>query len=636
MQCLVARKRECNSPGAVRALWTWSSQSTGQASVSELASFHRPNTVFGLSACSVFLSRSSLFGLRSALAFLTSLVFIYQRIPVLESHVASRAESVRGAGSASSQPPRFVARCDRLIPKNSPNMGSLRSRVFLIYVVAPATVLLMLLGSSSGAVVKTQPVECESYSLQKCKTEGQCNVTMVKCESDSDKPSNCFVLWSNSTGSTVIEMKGCFSNNVACDQNECIDHSVEQRNNLNFCCCKGFQCNSQHKWIPTTTVPTEIEVPQKNTLDSAAIIGIVLAIGIVILLIVIGAVYILKQRKPSRFDSLSSHEPEPNSSSPCLDKRQIDLIQEKARGRFGTVWQGQMKAEEVAVKIFPMQDKESWQKEQDIYKLPRLKHPNILEFIGAEKHMQDFWIITAYHSNGSLCDYLKSHTITWMELCKIAESMARGLMHLHEEIGGGTKGDDLKPAIAHRDFKSKNVLLKDDLTACIADFGLAMIFEPGKPCGDTHGQVGTRRYMAPEVLEGAINFTRDAFLRIDVYACGLVLWEMVSRCDAHGGSVAEYTLPFESELGPHPTLEQMQENVVMKKLRPRINEKWRTHAGLSAICDTMEECWDHDAEARLSSSCVMERVSQHNRYPTTPLLIETNTDTPVKDSSYSI
>lgn len=60
-------------------------------------------------------------------------------------------------------------------------------------------------------------------------------------------------------GSTVIEMKGCFSNNVACDQNECIDHSVEQRNNLNFCCCKGFQCNSQHKWIPTTTVPTEIE-----------------------------------------------------------------------------------------------------------------------------------------------------------------------------------------------------------------------------------------------------------------------------------------------------------------------------------------------------------------------------------------
>lgn len=38
--------------------------------------------------------------------------------------------------------------------------------------------------------------------------------------------------------------------------------------------------------------------------------------------------------------------------------------------------------------------------------------------------------------------------------------------------------------------------------------------------------------MAPEVLEGAINFSRDAFLRIDMYACALVLWELVSRCTA--------------------------------------------------------------------------------------------------------
>lgn len=51
-------------------------------------------------------------------------------------------------------------------------------------------------------------------------------------------------------------------------------------------------------------------------------------------------------------------------------------------------------------------------------------------------------------------------------------------------------------------------------------------------------QVGTRRYMAPEVLEGAINFQRDAFLRIDMYAMGLVLWELVSRCTAADGEWA--------------------------------------------------------------------------------------------------
>lgn len=42
--------------------------------------------------------------------------------------------------------------------------------------------------------------------------------------------------------------------------------------------------------------------------------------------------------------------------------------------------------------------------------------------------------------------------------------------------------------------------------------------------------------MAPEVLEGAINFNRDAFLRIDMYACGLVMWELLSRCSAVEGT----------------------------------------------------------------------------------------------------
>ena len=48
-------------------------------------------------------------------------------------------------------------------------------------------------------------------------------------------------------------------------------------------------------------------------------------------------------------------------------------------------------------------------------------------------------------------------------------------------------------------------------------------------------QVGTRRYMAPEVLEGAISFNRDSFLRIDMYACALVMWELALRCSTIEG-----------------------------------------------------------------------------------------------------
>ena len=115
------------------------------------------------------------------------------------------------------------------------------------------------------------------------------------------------------------------------------------------------------------------------------------------------------------------------------------------------------------------------------------------------------------------------------------------------------------------------------------------------------------RYMAPEVLEGAINFSRDAFLRIDMYACGLVLWEIATRCNVLEAPT-DYKLPFEAEASPHPSLEEISDLVVTRKVRPELRKAWRGHPGLSVLCDTVEECWDHDAEARLSASCVVERL----------------------------
>ncbi|KAF3824487.1 hypothetical protein GH733_008772 [Mirounga leonina] len=314
-------------------------------------------------------------------------------------------------------------------------------------------------------------------------------------------------------------------------------------------------------------------------------------------------------------DRSSNEDPGPPPPSPLLGLKPLQLLEVKARGRFGCVWKAQLLNEYVAVKIFPIQDKQSWQNEYEVYSLPGMKHENILQFIGAEKRGTsvdvDLWLITAFHEKGSLSDFLKANVVSWNELCHIAETMARGLAYLHEDIPGLKDGH--KPAISHRDIKSKNVLLKNNLTACIADFGLALKFEAGKSAGDTHGQVGTRRYMAPEVLEGAINFQRDAFLRIDMYAMGLVLWELASRCTAADGPVDEYMLPFEEEIGQHPSLEDMQEVVVHKKKRPVLRDYWQKHAGMAMLCETIEECWDHDAEARLSAGCVGERITQMQR-----------------------
>ena len=78
--------------------------------------------------------------------------------------------------------------------------------------------------------------------------------------------------------------------------------------------------------------------------------------------------------------------------------------------------------------------------------------------------------------------------MNWDEMYKIALSMMEGLTFLHEECPPKGSVSGHKPAIAHRDFKSKNVLIKRDMSACIADFGLAMELES---IGDTHGQVIT-------------------------------------------------------------------------------------------------------------------------------------------------
>ncbi|KAK0174528.1 hypothetical protein PV327_010288 [Microctonus hyperodae] len=510
-----------------------------------------------------------------------------------------------------------------------------------------AYLLLGLLGLTSDALghdVKGSRY-CEFYNATKCTEMQQGCTERDECPTpEPGKRNHCYVLWQhdNSTKKSSIILKGCFLDTKECyDKPRCIEKTADRKGKMLFCCCDGDMCNQNFTWDPQPTEPPPHKdhesKPVPNTEQQIITMIVSISVPMLLLLIVLSSLYwCYKRRKLGYFNevpTLDSVEVPP--PSPNVRLRPIHLLEIKARGRFGAVWKAQLKNEIVAVKVFPQQDKQSWQTEQEIFKLAHMDHNDILHYIGVERSgdnlQAEFWLITAYHEKGSLCDYLKANVVTWSEMCRIAESMARGLMHLHEEIPAN-KADGYKPAVAHRDFKSKNVLLKSDMSACIADFGLALIFHPGKPCGDTHGQVGTRRYMAPEVLEGAINFTRDSFLRIDMYACGLVLWELASRCTVQDGPIGEYRLPFEEEVGLHPTLEDMQESVVHKKERPLILETWRKHPGLLSICDTMEECWDHDAEARLSASCVMERVAILSR----SLVINSSTLIRVDNTSESI
>ena len=106
-------------------------------------------------------------------------------------------------------------------------------------------------------------------------------------------------------------------------------------------------------------------------------------------------------------------------------------------------------------------------------------------------------LITDYHERGSLHDYLTNNILDHEASLRVALTSAQGVSHLHTEIFG-TKG---KPAMAHRDIKTKNILVKRDGTCAIADFGLAVRFDSETNEIDIapNTRVGTRRYMAPEV-----------------------------------------------------------------------------------------------------------------------------------------
>ncbi|XP_074550894.1 activin receptor type-2A-like isoform X2 [Halichoeres trimaculatus] len=510
-----------------------------------------------------------------------------------------------------------------------------------------------LISCCSGAILgRADTQECIHYNYSPSSASSssgsdiQGNLSkVVTCSGEKDKRLHCFATWKNVSGVIQVVKQGCWLDDVSCyDRDECVERKDAPE--VFFCCCEGSLCNTKFFYrpdsnlpqIPTTNKPVTWRPPVLSTMLYSLLP--IMALTAILLL----SFWMYRHHKLAYPPVLvPTQDPGPLPPSPILGQKPLQLLEIKSRGRFGCVWKAQLLDQYVAVKIFPIQDKQSWQTEYEIFNMVGMRHENLLHFIGAERrgsHLDmELWLITAYHEKGSLTDYLKANVVSWSELCVIAQSMARGLAYLHEDIPGHKDGH--KPAIAHRDFKSKNVLLKSNLTACIADFGLALRFEAGKSPGDTHGQVGTRRYMAPEVLEGAINFQRDAFLRIDVYALGLVLWELASRCKAADGPVDEYMLPFEEEAGQHPSLEDMQEVVVHKKLRPLLRECWQKHTGLSILCETIEECWDHEAEARLSAGCVEERVVQMQRQTAitapeeivTVVTMVTNVDYQPKESS---
>ncbi|XP_078390830.1 activin receptor type-1-like isoform X3 [Cetorhinus maximus] len=273
------------------------------------------------------------------------------------------------------------------------------------------------------------------------------------------------------------------------------------------------------------------------------------------------------------------------------------------KGRYGEVWRGMWQGENVAVKIFCSRDEQSWFRETEIYNTVLLRHDNILGFIASDMTSRNsstqLWLITRYHENGSLYDYLQCNTVDTEGCLKLALSIISGLVHLHAEIIG-TPG---KAAIAHRDLKSRNILVKKNKQCCIADLGLAVIHSQNNDFLDigNNPKVGTKRYMAPEVLDETIRTNSfESYKSTDIWAFGLVLWEIARRTSI-SGITEEYRPPFYDVVPTDPSFEDMRKVVCTDHQRPNIPNRWLSDPILFSVAKLMKESWYQNPAARLTA-----------------------------------
>ncbi|XP_021801083.1 probable LRR receptor-like serine/threonine-protein kinase At1g07650 [Prunus avium] len=198
----------------------------------------------------------------------------------------------------------------------------------------------------------------------------------------------------------------------------------------------------------------------------------------------------------------------------------FDAANKLGEGGFGAVYKGELlDGTFIAVKQLSSKSKQGNREfVNEIGMISALQHPNLVKLYGCCIEGNQLLLVYEYMANNSLAHTLFGpeeglKKLDWRTRQKICVGIARGLAYLHEESA-------LK--IVHRDIKTNNILLDEDLNPKISDFGLAKLDEEEKTHISTR-VAGTIGYMAPEyALWG---YLTD---KADVYSFGVVALELLS------------------------------------------------------------------------------------------------------------
>eukprot|EP01126_Amoeba_proteus_P039804 TRINITY_DN4216_c0_g2_i10.p1 TRINITY_DN4216_c0_g2~~TRINITY_DN4216_c0_g2_i10.p1 ORF type:complete len:680 (-),score=115.23 TRINITY_DN4216_c0_g2_i10:545-2584(-) len=245
-------------------------------------------------------------------------------------------------------------------------------------------------------------------------------------------------------------------------------------------------------------------------------------------------------------------------------------------GKYGDVFKAYYHAFPIACKVIKKEltENDAEQTLEELKIMSILKHPNVVLLMGACLSPQNqVVIITEFCDRGNLKDVLPEVKSLWSRL-KFGEDIALGLSWLHAHH------------IIHRDLKLANLLVAQDWTVKISDFGLSLQQTPTTVCRGFKGNV---KYSPPEILRARYDKSITVYPyseKTDTYAFGLMLWELVT---------AEPLFP--DIKGKEDLTER-----VLAGHRPPLKKEWP-----DCLNEVLTSCWHAEASRRPYFPAILKR-----------------------------
>ncbi|XP_050288888.1 G-type lectin S-receptor-like serine/threonine-protein kinase RKS1 [Quercus robur] len=241
-------------------------------------------------------------------------------------------------------------------------------------------------------------------------------------------------------------------------------------------------------------------------------------------------------------DSLEGNELEDNSRHPDLSIFDLSRIvsatdnfspsNKLGQGGFGSVFKGQLpNGQQIAVKRLSKSSGQGIEEfKNEVTLIAKLQHRNLVKIFGCCIQEEEKMLIYEYMPNKSLDSFIfdptRSSLLNWRKRFEIIVGIARGILYLHQ---------DSRLRIIHRDLKTSNILLDDEMNPKISDFGIARIFKGDQIQDKTNRVVGTYGYMSPEYAVFGKFSTKS-----DVFSFGVIMLEIVSG-QKNNNSYQEHT-----------------------------------------------------------------------------------------------